>query len=461
MTKRTKLGQYTGRVVTGFAVTAVGVATVFALNVISLPSWEASPQPIGVDAAGNSTRLVACDGGFGQLGSDPSNPAAVTPIGSPQYVTTSSSQREIKRNIGAPESAGHTYSSSGDTPLAAAAWQQLNEPTLRGLAAHACAAPESVQWIVGGRTLGGNNSTVSITNPGDTTAVVNITGFTQAGELESTSISGLLVPAGESRSVSVNGITPGAEALALRLESTGAAVSAVLGTSALTDITPHGVDTVASQVAGSNEVLLLGVANERATAGSDAGADTAVDVQVISPGAASHATIYSLDNAGTQIALAEVDLPANTLTNTKIEVPQNSTGLLIIADTNIAAAAVGDSLRGANTDMVWYSPAPALNNGAAGAILPNGQLYLANSSAAPATVTLTATADSSKSSTVTIPARAAVTASAPDQTFTIKTDPASDGAIHAGVRIFTDSGAAAYPVLPSRSRLNELTVYTK
>ncbi len=142
---------------------------------------------------------------------------------------------------------------AGTEPLVAgAALAAAGAGDLRGLATGPCVGATDEAWLVGGSTVVGDSTRLVLANPGTTTATVRARVLTDAGAATAAEAAGGPPPAvpelslapGERRSVLIEGVAPGAAALAAGVTSEGGDVSAWLVTTSLRGLVPQGVDVV-------------------------------------------------------------------------------------------------------------------------------------------------------------------------------------------------------------------------
>lgn len=458
MTKDTQSMRRFGRAATGVAVTVVAGAAVLALQTLPTPEVIAEPQGVVVDTSSAANHSVVCSGSFAELGADPAQPNLAVPQGRQSVVANSEQTRSLAREAGGEEQAGAVYTAGATAQLTAAATQQLESETVSGLIAYACQEPSSDQWLVGGKTTTGNVTTVTVSNPAAQAATVTLEVYGSTGIVGNQTSSGIVVPAGQSRTIAVNGIVTDEEQLAVRVKATGAAVVATLGTYAQIDIRAVGADTVASQGTPLQRLVIPGVKAVLDGQGdSDAGATELQELVLLAPSEAGQATVRAIRPDGTAQEIARVDLIAGIVTKTPLaNWPDDAIAAEISADVAVVGAVESSVLGNGKADMVWYSPAEELQRGdeTAVAAISGGELVLVNSGDSPASVKLLA-ADGSETE-LTLPAGGGTVAKPPSSIFTIQ----SPAGVYAGVRILADGGAA-YPVPPAKTNSKNLTVYTQ
>jgi len=451
------------RALTGIVVIAVAATLAVVLGAATLPTVDRDPVAITVDATHGAERSFVCAGAFAELGADSSRPSVSVPRGSTEVVTAGSEARST--DLTREESGGSDPSAlwvKPNEPFAAAQSQEVVTDSLNGLAASACTEPSNEQWLVGGATSLGVSTVVVLSNPARVPATAQITVFDDDGAVDAAVTSGVLVPAGSQRVVSLNGYTPGLDRLVVRVESTGAAVTAVLGIGHVAGLLPFAVDTVTRQLAPQTHLVVPGVTS---FGGAATGPNDAEDlnrapviVRVLSPsGTAGTAHIRALSSDGGTTDLGSIEVSAGGVSDLIVkEWPENAHALSIDSDVPVVAGALAQVTNGDAHDYAWFAPAPEIptDDEVTVAVVDGAQLVFANRGTDPAEVTVTG--GDSKRDTVTVPAGASLAISAPSDSRIVSTRP-----IHAAVRLEASSAIAGYPVLTESARAKTWTVYTR
>ena len=119
------------------------------------------------------------------------------------------------------------------------------EGDLRGIAATPCIPIAAEQWLIGGQTEAGSSAKLELMNPSDTAASVRLDLWGAAGPIDPVGSSSVLVPPGEHRSILLEGLAPAERRVAVRVQSSGARVGAVIQDVRTLGLRPAGVDYVA------------------------------------------------------------------------------------------------------------------------------------------------------------------------------------------------------------------------
>lgn len=463
MTTQPRAVQATLRAAVGLAITAVSVGAVVLLTNTTLPSVTRPPLAIKTDTIQNTERTLVCAGSFAELGADPDRPGAAIPTSAPTIAVsgTPKATATLSRPEGG-EGIPQVFRAPAQVPMGAAQVQGVKTAALRGVTASACTEPLNEQWLLGGATTVGVSSTLSLGNPGEVPATVQITVFDENGLVEAGQISGVLVPPGTEQTVSLNGYAPDRERIAVRIESTGAPVAASIGVAHVTGLVPYAVDTITSQVEPLTKLVVPGVtnvSNQERRAGDVGDADLfPVLVRVFAPGNGSGtAHVRAIDGKGKSFELGNVSLTGNSVGElTVAHWPASANAVVIEADVPVLAGVMGSAKKDSNHDYAWFAPAPTLDAKTPVAVpmIAGGKLVIANMGSAKADVEIVAGKE--KPVRVTIPAGVAIVQDAKAGAILTSSAPVS-----AGVRYMSGGDIAGYPVQAADTRDGELTVFPR
>lgn len=444
------------RVVTGLAVLAAGALAVTVLSSVSIPNAEASVPSATASTAQLTQHTTVCPGAFGALGLDVTSASDVTPLGAPvtQSYPTGLDATELTplREGGAPPRA---YTLMGGDEAWGAQAVELNTATIRGLAAASCGEASSDQWLVGGGSERGTSSVIMLANPGRVPATVNLTVVDEEGTVEGVGTTGVLVPAGGQKAVSLNGFGAGRMSTAVRVQSSGSPVFATLGVHQITDITPIGADMVNAQVGGATELVFAGVTTVEEHTHTEAEGSSGHDVltvRLLAPESATTATITGVTAGGETLELATVELEAGVVNDTGFtSFPDTVTALRVTSEVPLVGGVRSLLHNNSAVDFMWMSPSTLF---AAGDEVAAVKL-------AGATVTLVNLGDAEAEfsvgeKTVKLGAAAAQKISLGDAALVT-----GDAPFALGATIVTEHTMSSYPVLGSSALLDEFTVYTR
>lgn len=173
-----------------------------------------------------------------------------------------------------------------DAPAAATGFTyHAAEGAQSGLASADCSMPERSQWFLGPETGSEAASLLTLTNPHQRDATVEVTTHSAEGQTGSLGSTTVLVPAESTRTVNMAALTDDAAQLAVHVQASGAPVAGHLQSSHASGGSGRGTDWLPGMAAPSEEHHMLGVpagAAERPqlwiyTPGEDGGA---VELQV-------------------------------------------------------------------------------------------------------------------------------------------------------------------------------------
>ncbi|MBO1900618.1 hypothetical protein J4H92_01480 [Leucobacter weissii] len=451
------------RAATGVLIIAAAAAMALFLGAVELPAVERDPVAIQVDTRQNAEQIRVCAGSFAELGADPERSGTALPVGTAAVVQAGSADEQFELEREEPGgSAPQVFRAAADETFAAAQRQDVSSDNLRGLTALACAEPLNEQWLVGGATSVGVSTTLNLGNPYDVPATVELTVYDEEGELDAAQTSGVLVPARGERVVSLNGYAPGRERLAVRVVSTGAAVTASLGVGQVDGLSSFAVDTVTRQAEAQNTLVVPGIVNlsEHEHGPGDAGELDAFPVVVralSASGEAKTARVRALLGTGGSEDLGTLEFDGAAVAELIVRHwPEEAHAIVIEADAPIVGGVLASADAGGEHDYAWYAPAPELPEETehAVAVVDGGSLVIANPGSSEAEVRVSGA--KTDPSDYVVPAGGAMVVRAPADARLSSTVP-----VFATVRVASRSDLAAYPVLAAAERTTALTVYPR
>lgn len=338
----------------------------------------------------------------------------------------------------------------GDTALAAGAvvWR-VDAGDLRSLAGSPCIAPASESWIVGGSTAVGRSARLELTNPGSTTATVTVSAWGPTGVVDLPLLVAVPIAPASSQTILLEANAAGVDRLALQVVARGGQVAATLLDTALSGLTPGGVDFGVPTAVPARELVLPGLSLAGdASAGEDF-------VRIVNPGDAPAAVTLALLTAeGTEpVAGAEsVTVDAHAVFDVSLAgLPAGDHALRLTADQPVAAAAQVTRRGGADdgpVDRAWVVATEATGGGAV--VIPAGtaaRLVIASAGTVDAVVRLTPWDADGVAGVVRELAVPAGSVVAVDDVGTVVLS--ADGAVHAAAVLEVDTpDGALVSVLP-------------
>jgi hypothetical protein len=204
----------------------------------------------------------------------------------------------------------------------------------RGLEAASCNPPGSHWWFVGTASTPERSSVLNLANPTTGVAVADLSFYGPKGPLESAAEQGLAIAPGESASLRLAELVPGAESVSVEVTARQGQVAASLHETTSDLLDPAGAEAVAPAAEPRRLVAMTGVPGgpgERTLAVVNPGASTAV-VRV---------EVLGSRGAFTPSALEDVTVPAGSTVETEVPrgvVDAEPAGIRLTADRPVTAS---------------------------------------------------------------------------------------------------------------------------
>lgn len=465
MSTRTQILHGTARASVGLVIAVAAAGVVAMIGTAALPTVEEPPPMVEVDTTQNSVLRLACSGSFSLLGADVDRPEVAVPTGEPTVTVTGQPDEvgELAREEGRAGLPA-VFSARADQPLAAAQVQQVSAESGRGVVASACASPVNDQWLLGGDTMLGVATTLSLGNPGDVPATAQITVYDENGKVADREAAAVRVSPRSQVTVPINGYATDRERIAVHVASSGAPVTASLGVTHVIGLDPFAAAGVTRQTEPSKTLVVPGVANIE-----DRGDDPTHDgdgdgykvlVRVLAPGSENgEARVSAIDQQGKRTELGTIGMVGGAVAELEVQDwPEEANAVVIDADVPVIGGVLGSANSEQRHDYGWFAPAPELRAGtsAAAAVVRSGRLILTNVGEVDAEVEIAEFGSDAKPRQKTVPAGAAVEVQAPQQAVITSSEP-----IHAGVRVQGEGDLDGYPILSESQREGALKVYVR
>jgi hypothetical protein len=378
----------------------VGIAGLAALGVAGyavafIPSpLSSNVSPLTTVIAPEAvTRSIVCSGDVvGYVGDS----AEISAVGSASQVSTPGT--ESKSLAMSDSTNGSVITQVGDSLVVAATeFDVLQTESVAGYLATECGDALNEQWLIGGSTVTGRDTILTISNGSDVEARIDIDIWGARGLIDAPGSRGIVVAPMSQRSYSVAGFAPDEPSPALRLTSSGAAVWATLQTTAVRGLVPGGLDRTGPVATPATRIAfpVVRIPDEDSIGAAlvDPGySDIVAAIRFLAPGEIDAAASITLDPAGdgdtltiaaTIEAGSTIDIPVSELEAGEWTVTIDSDQPLV------AAFRVGyhDPQNGI-TDIAWASASPA-QTGTAALFVPTGAvLGLTNPGSSDVTVTV-------------------------------------------------------------------------
>lgn len=471
------------RVVTGVVGIGVAAVTIGAAALLPLPTVRSEPTGVVVSPVPTAQQLV-CAGAVLRLSDDTGQGATIpSPVGSGPVVDYDASDGPLDAVPLGQSDAG--TGGTRDAPLLVSSppgdpdsrvlisGAQTEEPAVgdyAGLASSGCAPATAESWFPAGSTAVGRTTLLTLSNPTEVPATVDIEIFDDAGAVSAPGTSGVIVPPNGQRVLSVAGFAPDLDSPVIHVTSTGGQVVANLQQSIVRGLDAGGLDIISPSAAPSTDIAIPGLVisnlagvQQLLARGSDY-ADVAPTLRLFAPGEGSvQATlsVFAEDGSAVGTALA-FDFEAGDVTDVPLdgfEAPLAEGSYTIRVTTSIPAVAAARAATAAPptgdavpaNDFAWFASAPLLTGQAQVTIAdgPSPLLHLHNPGTAATTVTVGA-------DTVQLPAGASVSLPVEGGT-TLQLSGFEQ--LAASVTFDDPAGVSGYPVLPPGAVSTPVTVY--
>ena len=399
------------RVVAGLVGVGVAVVTIGAAGLVPLPVVRSTPPSVLVTPTPTAQQLV-CPGAVLRLADETGEGATtVSAIGQPivdheasagpvEATAFAQSDAATATAAQAPTLISTPPSQSGDTQpplLSGAQAQAVAEGEFVGLAAADCTVAGGEAWLVGGSTAVGRTTLITLSNPTEVPATVDLELFGENGPIAAPGTSGIMVAPNAQRVLSLAGFRPDVVSPVVHVTSRGGRVVANLQQSVVRGLLPGGLDLVGSIPSAALESVVPGVvisdplAVQAMLGGGPAfedvrtvlrllvpgASDARATVRVIPEGQAQTGTSFELDVAPGRV----LDVPLDDLAAGSYTVRVDSSEPLVAAVRTTAAA-------GQTSDFAWAVAADQLSGSAQVTVAdgPAPQLHVSNPTPAEVTV---------------------------------------------------------------------------
>ncbi|MDM4762715.1 DUF5719 family protein [Galbitalea sp. SE-J8] len=452
------------------AVVALGVAivTVGAAAMLPLPTIAPTPGSTLVVPVATPQSLV-CPGAVLRLGdASGQDVSTASPIGQASVAAGGDPDRSALDGPGG--AIGLTGAGETDSTVSGAQLQELSDPAASGLAATACAPVASESWLIGGSNAVGRTTVLTLDNPSDVAATVDLSIWDESGAVTARGATGISVGAHAQSVIALAGLAPDAVSPVVRVESTGGLITATLQETVVRGLETAGADLVGASAAPSGSLVFPGLT----VRGSDdvesrifadttgASDDLAPVLRLFAPGgAATDATIEVRPLDGSPGTTSTVSVPAGQVLDAPIEglVDGEYTIAVSSAEPLVGAVrmstAVGTDRTSGTSDLAWSVAPPRLGSAAVAEVVDGApaRLHLVNPGGSPIDATVTDPTGAAKD----VPLEPGATWS---------TDAAAGswgvsatGAVAASVTYAADGELATYPVLPRVADADPVRVY--
>jgi len=211
---------------------------------------------------------------------------------------------------------------------------------LTGLSAAPCTAPSTSQWFVGVGAEATNRTELLLSNPDDAQAEVDLRFFGRAGRVVVPGSPGLVVPAHDTRTVSLESLVAQAGPMTVWVRATSGRVSAMARDFRSVGLDPAGVDWHPGSVGPRRDLVVPGVPE-------GAGAR---ELQLVNPGmtrAIVKVSVLGATGPFTPVGAEQVEVPPESATTMSLDtgLAGQGAGIELSADQPVSAAVISTSSR--------------------------------------------------------------------------------------------------------------------
>lgn len=472
------------RAVTGLVGIGVALVTVGAASFVPLPSIGSEPTGVLITPVPTAQQLV-CAGAFLRLADDTGQqatvPSAVGPgptidygasAGNVDATPVKQSDAGTAGTRDAPVIVSAPPTGGGERPLISGAqFERVDTGEFVGLAAGSCAPATGEAWFPAGSTEVGRTALITLANPTEVAATVDIRIYDENGSVSAPGTSGIIVPPNGQRVLSLAGFAPDLTSPVVHITSTGGQVVASLQQAIVRGLDPGGLDLIAPVAATSTKHVIPGVVIsnvagvQQLTSRSVDYADAKPVLRLFVPGQNQvDATLAIIPEDGTATSAAlEFEFAAGSA----IDVPLDGfeapladgqyTLVITTSEPSVAAARVTaagtapapDAL--APSDLAWFAAGPVLTNRAQVTIAdgPSPVLHLHNPTGVAASVTV------GEEVVELLPGSSVARTVTPGVTLGLS----GFAELVASVTYLDGGGIAGYPVLPPGAVSSPVIVY--
>jgi hypothetical protein len=407
------------RVLSGVVAAGVAVVVVGAVAFLPVPTVGPDPRSVTVDPA-PAGQVRVCPGGALRIGDESGADADSTFAIGAASIDGEARGGDLERTrlVSADPSAAPSTAPealrigpSADALVAGAQSEDVDAPDFDGFTVATCAEPSGSIWLVGGAMTIGRSTILLLANPTDVPSRVTLEIFGEDGPVSAPGMTGIDVPAGGQRVLSLAGFAPGVASPVVHVTARGGRVVANLQQSIVRGLDAVGVETIGAGADPAQSLVIPGVrivdtvGTSRATSLPD-WQDVVAAVRIAAPGtepgAVSVRLVPAADAAeGVAGSTFQLQVDAGTVTEIPLdtggegsadvedgeESPKLRDGVYTVyidADVPVVAgvrastavdsgvAATPDTeLVAPESDLAWFSAAPALDE-AAFFVVPSG-----------------------------------------------------------------------------------------
>ena len=279
--------------------------------------------------------------------------------------------------------------------LAGTSAQTLNNLNVTGLAASECQVPQRELWLVGGDTTTGRQTALSLVNPSDVQALIDIEVWGSTGPIVAPLGRGILLAPYSQRVISLAGLAPNEVSPVVRVTSNSVGIAGFLHSTIVRGLVADGVSVSGSEPPPSSLRVITGAYTPPEEVlgpirGKEGYRDVGAILRLLSPDGDAEASI-TVTVSGGEDSVLQVQLIAGETKDLLLDEFDTGDISVVIESENPVVAALRTSLgTDARTDTDWVGSAPEITGDTAFAVPGVGEarLSLVNRGNADITVTL-------------------------------------------------------------------------
>ncbi|KQS06495.1 hypothetical protein ASG04_15500 [Curtobacterium sp. Leaf183] len=451
--------------------TATAIAVVVAAGTIAAAHTIGTSETPGRPAGRTVTPVPAdaervCAGSALRLSDDAGNDATTaSTVGRPTIATATTGQTVDRTDLQASTTGSSdptllTAPAGDSTPqVAGSSYQSVSDGDLVGIAAASCDDPSQSTWLVGGSTETGRTSLITLSNPTDVNATVDLEIHDATGLVSAPGTTGIVVAPNSQKVVPLSGFVSDQGSTVVHVTSSGGQIVAHMQESVVRTLTPGGFDIVSGGAAPSRNQVIPAVALrgvQESQRGEDT-ADAAPVVRIFVPGTESARVtlgITTADGGGTTV---NTTAEPGVVTDVALDDFPDGRYSFTVSSTQpvVTGARTTTPTEDGATDLGWFASAEPLGSRAITAVAAGAaaRMDLVNPTTRDAEVTVRSGDDRQ---TVEVPSQSTATVSVPASK---QLEITGARGLVAGVSYAGRDGVAGFPVRPASEVSTPVRVY--
>lgn len=396
-------------------VAAVSAALVLAGGAVAgasfapLPEYSVTAEGILVEPVA-TTQQRACPGPMLTVGAD----GAVSSSGTPETLFAATSGEVTNGSLSATQNATGTLPAVGAlapvdaaSQLAGSQTETLTGEEQAGLAVAACQEGSGDAWLVGGATTTGRTTVLTLANPSQVPATVDLDLYGEGGPITAPGTEGISVAAGSQRVLSLAGFAPDVVSPVVHVSSRGGSIVAGLQQTTVRALEAGGVDHIGPSAPPATDAVIPGVVLGQVAAvenrlGEEGYGDLSPTLRLLATGGQPATVSVTIVPEDPNLAGAVVDVPleAGVVFDLPVEeeLAEGAYAIELTADSPfVAAMRVATADDAGTNDFAWTTTTEALGDTTLAVLAPGegAALRLANPSDVAVSVTVAGPAGTS------------------------------------------------------------------